>query len=585
MSTKVKLMVTRGSIQGTEYTYDQPDSLVVGRKNDCAIVLPEKTISRYHCIVDVNPPAVLVRDFGSLNGTFLNGKKVGQRDPDMSPDDAKDIIQNNFELHDGDTLGLGRDCEITVSITAPIHCNDCGCEIDDVQNKMEEISPDKYLCEKCSARAKKEAEEAQARAEAERKKQAQEEEARKLAERKAAELALKEKAAIERIAKEKAQRERKEAEQKAAALAAKQQADREMRAKAEAQRHAQAQRAAQQRAQGSQKKCDVCGKPIAGAGIGGLCQECLNNPLKALEKLLLGAIQGNEEAKKIKGYTKVKTLGKGGMGEVWLMENDKTKERVALKLMLPRFAGNKQSCDMFKREADVAQQLNHPNVVRVFEHGYENSTHFILMEYCDGGSLDHLIAKRGGKLDIDFATNIMMQILDGLIYTHTAEVTAKKSGVPVRVNGVVHRDFKPGNVFLSGSIARPVAKIADFGLAKAFEVAGYSGFTGMFEGARGTALYMPLQQVLNFRKSKPEVDVWAAAASYYHMLTGAVPKEFPPGKNPADCILNTSAVPIRTRNPKIPSRLARVIDAALVDSPNIGVTSAKELKTMIEGAL
>jgi len=95
---------------------------------------------------------------------------------------------------------------------------------------------------------------------------------------------------------------------------------------------------------------------------------------------------------------------------------------------------------------------------------------------------------------------------------------------------------------------------------------------------------MPRQEIIGFRYAKPEVDVWAAAASYYYMLTGQFPKDFTKG-DAASIVIYTSAVPIRVRNPEIPERLAAVIDAALVDNPEIGIKSALELKKRMKEAL
>jgi serine/threonine protein kinase len=96
---------------------------------------------------------------------------------------------------------------------------------------------------------------------------------------------------------------------------------------------------------------------------------------------------------------------------------------------------------------------------------------------------------------------------------------------------------------------------------------------------------MPRQQVLNFLEAKPEVDVWAAAASLYHMLTGFVPRNFVRDKDPWWTVCNTEAVKIRERRSSIPRRLAEVIDHALIDVPEIRIRSAVELKRLLEKAV
>jgi len=297
------------------------------------------------------------------------------------------------------------------------------------------------------------------------------------------------------------------------------------------------------------------------------------------------AQRGVGEAAEIAGYRNIKMLGQGGMGQVWLVEEEATGKQMALKLMLPKAAVDESSRETFVREAHFACQLKNRNVVEHHKFGQSGDTYFMLLEYCDGGSVDDLIDKRGGKLDIDTATTIILQVLDGLAYAHNATVSVKtKRGDTVSAQGIVHRDFKPGNIFLTGSGSNLTAKVADFGLAKAFETSGLSGHTstGMLAG---TPVFMPRQQIINYKFSKPEVDVWAAAASYYYMLTGSFVKDFASGKDVIAVALTSNAVPIRKRNSSIPRKLAAVIDEALKEKPNIGVKSAAELKRLIEGAL
>ena len=150
------------------------------------------------------------------------------------------------------------------------------------------------------------------------------------------------------------------------------------------------------------------------------------------------------------------------------------------------------------------------------------SSNRFTLEFCDGGSLDVLLKQRGGPLCVEEAGAIIRQALDGLEYAHTAEIPQVKQadGSVGRGRGLVHRDLKPHNIFLSGAGANQIAKIADYGLAKAFDTAGLSGQTRTGVAA-GTPHFMPRQQVINFKYAKPEVDVWAMAASLYYLLAGS----------------------------------------------------------------
>ena len=149
---------------------------------------------------------------------------------------------------------------------------------------------------------------------------------------------------------------------------------------------------------------------------------------------------------------------------------------------------------------------------------------------------------------------------------------------------MVHRDVKPGNIFLSDTSDRPIAKVGDLGMAKAFDLAGLYRITKTGQ-VMGTPVFMPRQQIMQCKYAKPEVDVWAAAASYYNMLTGTVPKNFRPGKNAWQVIVSETPVPIRDRNSAIPRSVAAVIDKALREEPSIGYQTAAAFRKDLVNAL
>jgi serine/threonine protein kinase len=198
---------------------------------------------------------------------------------------------------------------------------------------------------------------------------------------------------------------------------------------------------------------------------------------------------------------------------------------------------------------------------------------FVAVEYCDGGSVDALIRITGGCLSVDEALGIVVQVLDGLQYLHG--------------RGLVHRNVNPKVIMLSGIRPNWTAKIALSGLVKRFvQEDALPGEDFERDGScAGTLIFMPRQQIINYKYSKPEVDVWATAACLYNMLTGHFPRDFPRGKDPVQIILSTDAIPIRKRNPSIPVRLAEVIDHALRDKPEIPFKAAAELKRALEGEL
>jgi serine/threonine protein kinase len=428
MPTTITLTVTKGKTTPKQYTYTQKESLILGRLDDCHLVFSESTVSRYHCLIDISPPSVMVRDFGSLNGTYLNGKLIGQRPEGMSVEEARKQRTNEFEVKSGDRLGLGDDCEIAIDISNPDNKDYLNIPLTGMPKNIEELSVQYFA-----------------------------------------------------------------------------------------------------------------------------------------------------------GFQKDECLGKGGMGEVWRV-TDQSGKSYALKLMLPQMATDESSQKSFQREAQLMTQLKHPNVVQAQHFGNAGGVYYILMELCKGGSADNLMKKHKGKIDIETATDIILQALDGLIYTHGAEIKAEdENGKSVTVHGVVHRDFKPGNILIASNRGKPKVKVADFGLAKAFEMAGMTGHTRT--GAiGGTLVFMPRQQIIDYRYAKPAVDVWAAAASYYYMLTGCYPKRYD-GKDIVADALSNAAVPIRKRDSSIPKQLAEVIDHALVEKPAIGFQTAAELKKEIMGAI
>lgn len=643
MSSKVIFKVTKGELEGKEFIYDSKEQLFIGRQEDCSIVLPDKSVSRYHCMLEVTPPEVTVRDFGSLNGTFLNREKIGQRESSISAEDAQKEYHEEFELHNGDILGLSRYCEIILHTVPAKRCAECGEELpediaawddgtvpDDapqnfVNEKGEAICKDCFIknetekrktelaaLEKdCKEREKAEAEcKEKARLEQERleKEHINAGKKRREAEAVAAELARKLKEAANKAAKVEDERKHKEAEQQAAAL---KKAEEEKQHKLEEQRKAEIDRLRRQEEEnrhreaelkrleeikkqqaGAQKKCAGCGAMFTPKmADNNLCPKCMGDRDKIVEAILmqmLGGVLAQQPQKDtgpaaVKGFRKVKRLGVGGMGEVWLVQEEKTGKKYALKTMLPQVAADKRSKETFLREAMLGEAFDHKNIIKVYKTGCESGVFYILMELCEGGSVDKSMERCGGKLPLDVATYIILQVLDGLEYAHHADVSVKCGWRTKDATGVVHRDFKPGNIFLADGSKYPLAKVADFGLAKAFETAGLSKHTRTGTAA-GTPVFQPRQQIENFKYSKPDVDVWAAAASYYNMLTANFPKDIK-GKDIWMAMYTGKSVPIRQRNPQIPEKLAAVIDKALVEIPDIGIKSAKELKQQIVSAL
>jgi serine/threonine protein kinase len=281
-------------------------------------------------------------------------------------------------------------------------------------------------------------------------------------------------------------------------------------------------------------------------------------PQPITKHLLDLAEDGNISFQGIRGYNLVKQLVQGDLGETHLAQHSQTNKYIALKVILPKVIVNQRTVQMFLQEAETAKSLEHPSIVDLIDCGYAQGIFFCITEHCDRGTISDLMQQLGGRLSIDIAVPMILQVLDALKYAHNTR-------------GLVHRDLKPSNILLSTYQGKLVAKVGDYGLAKAYNLAGLSG-----QLLTTTPTFMPRQQILNFRQTLPELDVWAAAACLYNMLTGAFVRNFT--DDPYLAVLENDPVPIRQRNTSIPSALAEVIDLALGEKPEIYFKSADDFK-------
>ena len=281
-------------------------------------------------------------------------------------------------------------------------------------------------------------------------------------------------------------------------------------------------------------------------------------PKQLADLLLKAAKQGESPRLDIPGYKIEKELGRGGFGVVFRARRLSDGVMVAIKVMLPRVAVPPVEIDKFLREMTITAQLRHANIVKLFDQGHCNGIPWFIMEYCEGGSLWDFIRQHGGKVPLEIAKPIMLAALEGLAHAHQ--------------QGIVHRDLKPQNILLD----RGVARISDFGLAKNFQQAGLSGLsvTGNYAG---TTLFMPREQLINFKHLKPVSDVWSMAATFYFMLTGAFPYPFTEKRDPIDVILNEPIVPVEKREKSIPQKLSSWFGQCLTSDLRKRFSSARQM--------
>ena len=283
---------------------------------------------------------------------------------------------------------------------------------------------------------------------------------------------------------------------------------------------------------------------------------------------------------KIVGYEIEEMIDRGGMGIVYKALSLSTKRPVAIKVMLPQMAANPDNVNSFKREIDVTRQLQHPNIVQLYDHGKTQNLLYFVLEYINGMNLYQFLEYRRGRLALDEAASLMLDSLDGLAYAHYAEVKVKiAEGKTEKYIGIVHRDLKPQNVLLghTGEIWR--AKLSDFGISKSFESAGFTNITKPGE-VLGTPMYWPREQITHYKYLNPATDVFSIAAVFYELLTGKwvrdgfvslferckKQKRVAAISDYMQIIVGNPAIPIRERNPEIPEPVAQVIDRALLEA-------------------
>jgi hypothetical protein len=331
-------------------------------------------------------------------------------------------------------------------------------------------------------------------------------------------------------------------------------------------------------------RCTECGEDVSrepGCASGGLyvCDACrakaANDPYKLLRNMAQEVAGGKSRVTVpvIPGYDIGKKIGQGGMGAVYMARRVKDNTVVAVKVMLSKVAVDERARAAFFREMAILRALRHPNIVAFEDSGAAGSAFWFVMAYCNRGSAVDLLRRHKGKVPPEDAVPIFLHALGGLQFAHD--------------KNFVHRDLKPHNLLLHEHEGRWEAKIGDFGLAKNFERAGFSGMTATGSYS-GTFPFMAPEQVTGFKYMRPVTDVWSMAATFYYLLTGTTPRDHRPEEDPVNVVLMGRIIPIRERDPNIPARLAEVIDRALARDLDQRYASAREfraaLKRMLPGA-
>jgi serine/threonine-protein kinase len=129
VTATVTLSVTTGASAGRTQVFTERTTCVIGRADDCTVRIGDPQVSRHHCLLDINPPDVRIRDFGSLNGTFVNGTEIGRRRKGQSPEEGARILFRERDLRDGDEIRLGTEATLRLTVRVDIACPACGREL------------------------------------------------------------------------------------------------------------------------------------------------------------------------------------------------------------------------------------------------------------------------------------------------------------------------------------------------------------------------------------------------------------------------------------------------------------------------
>lgn len=268
-----------------------------------------------------------------------------------------------------------------------------------------------------------------------------------------------------------------------------------------------------------------------------------------------------EKATKLQGlildnrYKIISKIGVGGMADVFKGEDTLLGRPVAVKILHLNFAGDDDFVARFKREAQAAGKLSHPNIVSMYDVGFDQGYHYIVMEYIEGETLKEYIT-RHERISIDNAVKFTIAIAEGLEHAHAM--------------GIVHCDIKPHNVLITkqGRI-----KVTDFGIARAMN----AGTTMMYTNSiMGSAHYLSPEQA----SGKPvngSTDIYSLGAVLYEMLTGRVPYE---GETPISVALKhvrERLIPPTRYNPSIPTLLEAAVIKALAKRPEDRFSNITEM--------
>ena len=253
-------------------------------------------------------------------------------------------------------------------------------------------------------------------------------------------------------------------------------------------------------------------------------------------------------------YEIIKSIGEGGMANVYLAEDTILDRKVAIKVLRGDLENNDKFIRRFQREAKSVSDLSHPNVVEVYDVGEEDGQHYIVMEYIDGRTLKQLVNKRGA-LTVAEVVDIMTQLTDGLSAAHDAYI--------------IHRDIKPQNIMI---LDDGLIKITDFGIAMTLNATQLTQTNSVM----GSVHYLPPEQAAG-ETATTKSDIYSAGILMYELLMGSVPFK---GENAVEIALKQmkERIPsIRKQNPLIPQSVENIVLKATAKNPKNRYDNIKDM--------
>ncbi|HLS47883.1 MAG TPA: protein kinase [Gemmatimonadales bacterium] len=263
-------------------------------------------------------------------------------------------------------------------------------------------------------------------------------------------------------------------------------------------------------------------------------------------------------------YTIEGEIGRGGMGVVYRARDERLQRRVAIKVLPPELAFQKDIRERFTREAQTAARLSHPHIVPIHSVGEGEGLVYFVMGYVDGESVGARI-KRRGRLPVEEARRIMRETADALSAAHAVSI--------------IHRDIKPDNILLEGTRGRVM--VTDFGIAKALSATSGATLTGVGV-AIGTPQFMSPEQAAGEREIDGRSDVYSLGIVTYQMLVGELPFTAPTVAGILMKQITEPAPDLRTRRGDIPEDLALAVLRCLEKDPENRWPTADALRRALE---